>query len=166
MKARIHHSGRRGGSEVARRGGNLCSRHVTHRLGPLGRPSTGRLRQLVKACGIAVHELVVIQVLGNQDMGNTQQQRQVAARAHAQPAVGKRSRAAAPGVDHDNLRSTATGIFERINGPHRRGIDNGTPQVHDAIGMRQVGGGAVAQAVLPTGKSAYLAGTVGTIHVG
>lgn len=32
--------------------------------------------------------------------------------------------------------------------------------------MRKVGGGAVAQAVLPTGKSAYLAGTVGTVHVG
>ena len=32
--------------------------------------------------------------------------------------------------------------------------------------MRQVGGGAVAQAVLSTGKSAYLAGTVGTVYVG
>ena len=32
--------------------------------------------------------------------------------------------------------------------------------------MRQVGGGTVAQAVLPTGKSAYLAGTVGTVYVG
>ena len=32
--------------------------------------------------------------------------------------------------------------------------------------MRQVGGGTIAQAVLPTGKSAYLAGTVGTVHVG
>ena len=85
---------------------------------------------------------------------------------HAQPAVGKRSRATAPGVDHDDLRPTSTGIVERINGPHRRRIDDGTPQVHDAIGVRQVGGGAVAQAVLPTGKSAYLAGTVGTIHVG
>ena len=99
-------------------------------------------------------------------MRNTQQQRQVAARAHAQPAVGKCSRAAAPGVNHDNLRPTATGIVERVNGPHRRRIDNGTPQVHNAIGMRQVGGGTVAQAVLPAGKSAYLAGTVGTVHVG
>ena len=99
-------------------------------------------------------------------MRNAQQQRQVAARAYAQPAVGERSRAAAPGVDHDNLRPTATGIVERINGPHRRRIDDGTPQVHDAIGMRQVGGGTIAQAVLPPGKSAYLAGTVGTVHVG
>ena len=32
--------------------------------------------------------------------------------------------------------------------------------------MRQVGGGAVTQAVLPAGETAYLAGTVGTIHVG
>ena len=32
--------------------------------------------------------------------------------------------------------------------------------------MRQVGGGTIAQAVLPTGKSAYLAGTVGTVYVG
>ena len=32
--------------------------------------------------------------------------------------------------------------------------------------MRQVGGGAVAQAVLPTGQSAYLAGAIGTVHVG
>ncbi len=32
--------------------------------------------------------------------------------------------------------------------------------------MRQVGGGTVAQAVLPTGKSAYLAGAIGTVHVG
>ena len=31
--------------------------------------------------------------------------------------------------------------------------------------MRQVGGGAVAQAVLPTGKSAYLAGAIGTVHI-
>ena len=99
-------------------------------------------------------------------MGDTQQQRQVAARAHAQPTVGKRSRATAPGVNHDNLRPTSTGIVERINGPHRRRIDNGAPQIHDAIGVRQVGGGAVAQAVLPTGKSAYLAGTVGTVYVG
>ena len=166
MKARIHHSGRRGGSEIARRGDNLCGRHVAHRLGPLGRPSTGRLRQLVKACGIAGNELVVIQFLGNQDMGNTQQQGQIASGTHAQPAVGKRGRAAAPGVNHDDLRPTATGIVERINGPHRRRIDNGTPQIHDAIGMRQVGGGAVAQAVLPTGKSAYLAGAVGTVNAG
>ena len=32
--------------------------------------------------------------------------------------------------------------------------------------MRKVGGGTIAQAVLPTGKSAYLASTVGTVHVG
>ena len=32
--------------------------------------------------------------------------------------------------------------------------------------MRQVGGGTIAQAVLPTGKSAYLAGAIGTVHVG
>ena len=32
--------------------------------------------------------------------------------------------------------------------------------------MRQVGGGTIAQAVLPTGKSAYLAGTVCTVYVG
>ena len=32
--------------------------------------------------------------------------------------------------------------------------------------MRQVGGGAVAQTVLPAGKSAYLAGAVGTVYVG
>lgn len=32
--------------------------------------------------------------------------------------------------------------------------------------MCQVGGGAIAQAVLPTGKSAYLAGAIGTVHVG
>ena len=32
--------------------------------------------------------------------------------------------------------------------------------------MCQVGGGAVAQAVLPAGKSAYLAGAVGTVYVG
>lgn len=166
MKARIHHSGRRGGSEIARRGDNLCGRHVAHRLGPLGRPRTGRLRQLVKTRGIAVHELVVVQILGNQHVGNTQQQRQVAARAYAQPAVGKRSRAAAPGVDHDNLRPAPARIVECINGPHRRRIDNGTPQVHDAVGMRQVGGGTIAQAVLPTGKSANLAGTIGTVYVG
>ena len=144
MKARIHHSGRRGGSEIARRGDNLCGWHVAHRLGPLGGPSTGRLRQLVKACGIAGNKLVIVQVLGNQHMCDTQQQRQIAARAHAQPAVGKRSRAAAPGVDNDDLRPAPACIVERINGPHRRRIDNGTPQVHDAIGMCQVGGGAVA----------------------
>ena len=99
-------------------------------------------------------------------MRNAQQQGQVAARTHAQPAVGKRGRAAAPGVDHDNLRPTATGIVERINSPHRRRIDDGTPQIHDAIGMCQVGGGAVTQAVLPAGETAYLAGTVGTVYVG
>ena len=135
MKARIHHSGGRGGSEIARRGGNLCGRHVAHRLGPLGRPSTGRLRQLVKACGIAGNKLVIVQVLGNHHMRNAQQQGQVAARAHAQPAVGKRGRAAAPRVDHDDLRPAPARIVERINGPHRRRIDNGTPQIHDAIGM-------------------------------
>lgn len=166
MKARIHHSGRRGGSEIARRGDNLCGRHVAHRLGPLGRPSTGRLRQLVKACGIAGHELVVIQILGNQHMGDTQQQRQVAARAHAQPAVGKRGRATAPGVHHDNLRPAPARIVECINGPHRRRIDNGTPQVHNAIDMRQVGGGAITQAMLPASETAYLAGAIGTVHVG
>ena len=73
MKARIHHSGRRGGSEIARRGDNLCGRHVAHRLGPLGRPRTGRLRQLVKTRGIAGNELVVVQVLGNQHVGDAQQ---------------------------------------------------------------------------------------------
>lgn len=126
----------------------------------------GRLRKLVKARGIAGHELVVIQILGNQDMGNTQQKRQVAARAHAQPAVGKRGRTAAPGVNHDDFRPAPARIVECIDGPHRRRIDNGTPQVHDAVGMRQVGGGTIAQAVLPTGKSAYLAGAIGTVHVG
>ena len=135
MKARIHHSGRRGGSEVARRGGNLCSRHVTHRLGPLGRPSTGRLRQLVKARGIAGNKLVIVQALGYQHMCDTQQQRQIASGTHAQPAVGKRGRAAAPGVNHDDLRPAPARIVERINGPHCRRIDNGTPQIHDAIGM-------------------------------
>ena len=135
MKARIHHSGRRGGSQITRRGDNLCGRHVAHRLGPLGRPSTGRLRQLVKSRGIAVHELVIVQALGNQHVGNTQQQRQVAARAHAEPAIGKRGRAAAPGVDHDNLRPTPARIVERVNDPHRRRIDNGTSQIHDAVGM-------------------------------
>ena len=85
-----------------------------------GVAANGRLRQLVKTRGIAGHELVVIQALGNEHMRNAQQQGQVTARTHAQPAVGKRSRATAPGVDHDNLRPTATGIVERINGPHRR----------------------------------------------
>ena len=32
--------------------------------------------------------------------------------------------------------------------------------------MRKVGGGTIAQAVLPAGETAYLAGTVGTVHVG
>ena len=32
--------------------------------------------------------------------------------------------------------------------------------------MRQIGGGTIAQAVLPTGKSTYLAGAIGTVHVG
>ena len=73
VKARIHHGGRRGGSQIARRGDNLCGRHVAHRLGPLGRPSTGRLRQLVKTRGIAGNELVVVQVLGNQHVGDAQQ---------------------------------------------------------------------------------------------
>ena len=68
MKARIHHSGRRGGSEIACRDDNLCSRHVAHRLGPFGRPSSGRLRQLVKTRGIADNELAVVQALGNQHM--------------------------------------------------------------------------------------------------
>ena len=99
-------------------------------------------------------------------MRNAQQQGQVAARAYAQPAVGKRSRAAAPGVDHDDLRPAPARIVECINGPHRRRIDNGTPQIHNAIGMRQVGGGAIAQAMLPTSETAYLAGAIGTVHVG
>ena len=99
-------------------------------------------------------------------MCDTQQQRQIASRTYAQPAVGKRGRAAAPGINHDDLRPAPARIVERVNGPHRRRIDNGTPQVHDAVGMRKVGGGAIAQAVLPTGKSAYLAGTVGTVYVG
>ena len=166
MKARIHHSGRRGGSQITRSRSDIVRRHIAHRLSPLGRPNSSSLRQLVKPRGIAGNKLVVIQVLGNEHMRNAQQQGQVAAGAHAQPAVGKRSRAAAPGVDHDNLRPTATGIVERINSPHRRRIDDGTPQVHNASGMRQVRGGAVAQAVLPTGKSTYLAGTVCTVHVG
>ena len=166
MKARIHHSGRRGGSEIARRGDNLCGRHVAHRFGPLGCPSTGRLRQLVKACGVAVHELVIVQVLGYQHMCDTQQQRQIASGTHAQPAVGKRGRTAAPGVNHDDLRPAPARIVECVNGSHRRRIDNGTPQIHDAIGMLQVGSGAVAQAVLPTGKPAYLAGAIGTVYVG
>ena len=126
----------------------------------------GRLCQLVKTRGIAVHELVVVQALGNQHVDNTQQQRQVAARAHAQPAVGKRGRAAAPGVNHDDFRPAPARIVECIDGPRRRRIDNGTPQVHDAVGMRQVGNGAVAQAVLPSGETTYLAGAIGTVHVG
>lgn len=166
MKARIHHCSRRRGSQIARRRDNLFGRHVAHRLGPLRRPNSSRLRQLVKPRGIAVNELVVVQALGNQHVGNTQQQRQVAARAHAEPAVCKRSRAATPGVDHDNLRPTATGIVERIDGPHRRRIDNGTPQIHDAIGMCQVGGGTITQAMFPAGETAHLAGAVGTVHVG
>ena len=109
---------------------------------------------------------MVVQALGNQHVDNTQQQRQVAARTHAEPAIGKRGRAAAPGVNHDDLRSAPARIVERINGPHRRRIDNGTPQVHDAAGMRKVGGGTITQAVFPTGKSAYLAGAIGTVHVG
>ena len=32
--------------------------------------------------------------------------------------------------------------------------------------MRQVGGGAIAQAMLPTSETAYLAGAIGTVHVG
>lgn len=80
----------------------------------------GRLRQLVKTSGIAVHELVVVQALGNQHVGNTQQQRQVAARAHTEPAIGNSSRTAAPGVNHNDLRPAPARIVERINGPHRR----------------------------------------------
>ena len=60
---------------------------------------------------------MVIQVLGNQDMCNAQQQGQIASGTHAQPAVGNSSRTAAPRVNHDNLRPTATGIVERIDGP-------------------------------------------------
>ena len=60
MKARIHHSGRRGGSQIARRGDYLCGRHVAHRLGPLRRPNSSRLRQLIKTRGIAGNKLVVV----------------------------------------------------------------------------------------------------------
>lgn len=166
MKARIDHGSRRRGSQITRSRTDIVRWHVAHRLGPLGRPSTGRLRQLVKPRGIAGNKLVIVQVLGNQHMDNTQQQRQVAARAHAEPAIGNSGRTAAPGVDHDDLRPAPARIVERINGPHRRRIDNGTPQIHDAIGMRQVGGGTIAQAMLPTGETAYLAGTIGAVHVG
>ena len=99
-------------------------------------------------------------------MGDTQQQRQVAARAHAQPAVGKRRRAAAPRVHNDDFRPAAACVIQGVDRPHRRRIHQRTPEVHDAIGVRQVRGGAVAQAVLPTGETAYLAGAVGTVHVG
>lgn len=166
MKARIHHGGRRGGSQIARRGDNLFGRHVGHRLSPLGHPSTGRLRQLIKARGIAGNELVIVQTLGNQHVCDTQQQRQIASGTHAEPAIGNSSRTAAPRVNHDDFRPTPARVVERIDRPHRRRIHQGTPQVHDAVGMRKVGGGTIAQAVLPTGKSAYLAGTVGTVHVG
>ena len=76
MKASVHHRSRRRGSQISRSRTDIVRRHVAHRLGPLRRPNSGRLRQLVKTRGIAGHELVVIQILGNQDMGNTQQQRQ------------------------------------------------------------------------------------------
>ena len=166
MKASVHHRSRRRGSQISRSRTDIVRRHVAHRLGPLRRPNSGRLRQLVKTRGIAGHELVVIQILGNQDMGNTQQQRQVAARAHAQPAVGKRRRATAPRVHDNDFRPAAACIIQGVDCPHRRRVHQRTPQVHDAIGVRQVGGGTIAQAVLPTGKSAYLAGTVGTVYVG
>ncbi len=32
--------------------------------------------------------------------------------------------------------------------------------------MRKVGSGTITQAVLPTGKPAYLAGAIGTVYVG
>ena len=165
MKAGVHHGSRRRGSQITRSRTDIVRRHVAHRLGPLGRPSTGRLRQLVKTRGIAGNKIVVVQVLGYQHMCDTQQQRQIASGTHAQPAVGKRGRTAASGVNHDDLRPAPARIVERVNGPHRRRIDNGTPQVHDAIGMSEVGGGTITQAVLPTGKSTYLAGAIGTVHV-
>ena len=90
MKASVHHRSRRRHSQITRSRTDIVRRHVAHRLGPLRRPSSSRLRQLIKTRGIAGHELVVIQVLDNQDMRSAQQQGQVAARAHAQPAVGKR----------------------------------------------------------------------------
>ena len=166
MKASVHHRSRRRHSQITRSRTDIVRRHVAHRLGPLRRPSSSRLRQLIKTRGIAGNKLAVVQAIGYQHMRDTQQQGQVAARAHAQPAVCKRRRATAPRVHDDDFRPAPARIVERINGPHRRRIDNGTPQIHDAIGVRQVGGGTIAQAVLPTGKSAYLAGTVGTVHVG
>ena len=166
MKAGVHHRSRRRGSQITRSRTDIVRRHVAHRLSPLGRPSSGRLRQLVKACSEASNELVVVQALDNQHVGNTQQQRQVAARAHAQPAVGKRRRATAPRIHDDDFRPAPACVIQGVDRPHRRRIHQRTPKVHDAIGMRQVGGGAVAQAVLPTGETAYLAGTVGTVHVG
>ena len=54
--------------------------------------------KLVEAVAPLVDELVVVQALGNEHMRNAQQQGQVAARANAQPAVGKRSRTTAPRV--------------------------------------------------------------------
>ena len=61
MKASVHHRSRRRHSQITRSRTDIVRRHVAHRLGPLGRPSTGRLRQLVKPRGIAVNELVVVQ---------------------------------------------------------------------------------------------------------
>ena len=120
VKARIDHGGRRRGSQIARRRADVVGRHITHRLGPLGCPGTSRLRQLIKARGIAGHKVTVVQVLDYQNVGNTQQQGQVAARAHAQPAVGKRGRTAAPRIHHNDLRPAATGIVECVDRTHRR----------------------------------------------
>ena len=166
VKARIDHGGRRRSSQIARRRTDVVGRHVAHRLGPLGRPGDSRPRQLIKARGIAGHKVAIVQVLGYQNVGNTQQQGQVAARAHAQPAVGKRGRTTAPRIHHNDLRPAPTGIVQSIDCTHRRRIHDGAPQVHDAIGMGQVGCRAVTQAVLPTGQAAHLAGAVGTVHVG
>ena len=166
VKARIDHGGRRRSSQIARRRTDVVGRHVAHRLGPLGRPGDSRPRQLIKARGIAGHKVAIVQVLGNQNVGNTQQQGQVAARAHAQPAVGKRGRTAATRIHHNNLGPATSSVVQGIDCAHRRRIHDGAPQVHDAIGMGQVGCRAVAQAVLPTGQAAHLASAIGTIHVG
>ena len=127
MKAGVHHRSRRRGGQITRSRTDIVRWHVAHRLGPLGRPSTGRLCQLVKTRGIAVHELVIVQVLGYQHVRDTQKQRQIASGAHAEPAIGNSSRTAAPGVNHDDLRPALARIVERINGPRRRRIDDGTP---------------------------------------
>ena len=131
----------RGRSGLGKRPGDLLDggrRHAALLLGPCGGVFLGLSRELLEAHGVLLDELMVVQVLFDEHVADTQQKRQVGSGLDGHPVGGEDARVVEARIHDDDARALVGRGGQAL---HRRGANAvavAATDEHDHLGVAEI----------------------------